>query len=44
LPARPLTHPDSEERGVTYDEPSEVPINESGEVEDEAVTRKVGRR
>jgi putative nucleotidyltransferase with HDIG domain len=44
LPARPLTHPDSEERGVTYDEPSEVPINEGGEVEDEAVARKVGRR
>jgi putative nucleotidyltransferase with HDIG domain len=44
LPTLPLTHLDSEERGVTYDEASEVPINESGEVEDEAVTRKVGRR
>ena len=44
LPTLPLTHLGSEERGVTYDEASEVPINESGEVEDEAVTRKVGRR
>jgi putative nucleotidyltransferase with HDIG domain len=44
LPTLPLTHRDSEERGVTYDEPSEVPINEGGEVEDEAVNRKVGRR
>ena len=34
LQTLPLTHLDSEERGVTYDEASEVPINESGEVED----------
>jgi hypothetical protein len=35
---------DSEERGISYNKPSEVPINEAGEVEDEAVTRKVAKR
>jgi hypothetical protein len=35
---------DSEERGITYGRPSDVPINEAGEVEDEAVTRKVAKR
>jgi putative nucleotidyltransferase with HDIG domain len=34
---------DSEERGVTYDRPSEIPISKGGEVEDEAIPHKVGR-
>jgi putative nucleotidyltransferase with HDIG domain len=41
-PLPPLPHPglDSEERGVSYNLTSEIPINKGGEVEDEAVTRK----
>jgi putative nucleotidyltransferase with HDIG domain len=35
---------DSEERGVTYSRASDVPINKAGEVEDEAISRKVGNR
>jgi putative nucleotidyltransferase with HDIG domain len=38
LPAGDL---DSEERGITYARASDVPINEAGEVEDEAISRKV---
>ncbi len=34
----------SEERGVTYSRASEVPINPSGEVEDEAISRTVAKR
>ncbi|HKS09957.1 MAG TPA: HDIG domain-containing protein, partial [Pyrinomonadaceae bacterium] len=41
LPAGDL---DSEERGVSYSKPSEVPISRGGEVEDEAIPRKVGKR
>lgn len=41
LPAGDL---DSEERGVSYSKPSEVPISRGGEVEDEAVPRKVVKR
>lgn len=41
LPAADI---DSEERGVTYSRASDVPINESGEVEDEAISRKVVKR
>ena len=43
----PLTGPlvgadaDSEGRGVSYSKSSDIPINKGGEVEDEAVTRKV---
>ena len=40
-PAHPaLPHPDldSEERGITYSRPSEIPISKGGEVEDEALT------
>ena len=37
LPAAEL---DTEERGVHYNKPSEVPISKGGEVEDEAVTSK----
>ena len=32
---------DSEERGISYGKASDVPINEAGEVEDEAISRKV---
>ena len=44
-PLPPLPNPslDSEERGVTYAKLSEVPINEGGEVEDEAVTQKIAK-
>ena len=35
---------DSEERGVSYSKASDVPINESGEVEDEAISRTVVKR
>lgn len=38
LPAGEL---DSEERGITYSKASDVPINKAGEVEDEAISRKV---
>jgi putative nucleotidyltransferase with HDIG domain len=41
LPAADI---DSEERGVTYSKPSEIPISRGGEVEDEALPRKVGNR
>jgi putative nucleotidyltransferase with HDIG domain len=41
LPASDL---DSEERGISYGKPSEVPISRGGEVEDEALTRKTVKR
>ena len=44
LTALPSAEIDSEERGITYSHAAEVPINEAGEVEDEAVTRKVAKR
>jgi cyclic-di-AMP phosphodiesterase PgpH len=40
----PAANLDSEERGITYSKPSEVPISRGGEVEDEAVPRKVSKR
>ncbi|MDQ3666035.1 MAG: HDIG domain-containing protein [Acidobacteriota bacterium] len=40
----PQANLDIEERGVTYSKLAGVPINESGEVEDEAITRKVAKR
>jgi putative nucleotidyltransferase with HDIG domain len=40
----PAAEIDSEERGISYSKASEVPINEAGEVEDEAIDRKVGKR
>ncbi len=43
LPPLPPANIDSEERGVSYSKASEVPINESGEVEDEAIPRRVRR-
>jgi hypothetical protein len=42
LPPLPSPHLDTEERGVSYSKPSEIPINKGGEVEDEAITRKAG--
>lgn len=41
LPA--LLH-DTEDRGVTYDKPSEIPISRGGEVEDEAIPHKTTKR
>lgn len=38
----PSPHLDTEERGISYSTPSEIPINRGGEVEDEAITRKAG--
>ncbi|HEY0077046.1 MAG TPA: HDIG domain-containing protein [Pyrinomonadaceae bacterium] len=37
----PLAELDTEERGVGYTRPSEIPISKGGEVEDEALTGKV---
>ena len=44
LPPLPAGNLDSEERGISYSKPSEVPISRGGEVEDEAIPRKVGKR
>lgn len=44
LPTLPAGDLDSEERGVSYSKPSEVPISRGGEVEDEAIPRKVVKR
>jgi putative nucleotidyltransferase with HDIG domain len=43
FPAMPAPDVDSEERGISYNKASDVPINEAGEVEDEAVSRKVSK-
>ncbi|MEP6818688.1 MAG: HDIG domain-containing metalloprotein [bacterium] len=40
----PAAEIDSEERGITYNRAADVPINEAGEVEDEAVSRRVVKR
>ncbi|HEY6189345.1 MAG TPA: HDIG domain-containing metalloprotein [Pyrinomonadaceae bacterium] len=44
LPTLPDARLDTEERGVSYTRPSEIPINKGGEVEDEALTRKTVKR
>jgi putative nucleotidyltransferase with HDIG domain len=44
FPTLPASDLDSEERGVSYSKPSEIPISRGGEVEDEAIPRKVGKR
>jgi putative nucleotidyltransferase with HDIG domain len=44
LSALPAIDLDSEERGISYNRASDVPINEAGEVEDEAISRKVAKR
>jgi hypothetical protein len=38
-PDGPAGELDSEERGITYSKAADVPINEAGEVEDEAMRR-----
>jgi putative nucleotidyltransferase with HDIG domain len=43
LPPLPAANIDSEERGIGYSKASEVPISEGGEVEDEALPRRVRR-
>ena len=44
MPTLPAADIDSEERGITYSKPSEIPISPGGEIEDEAIPRKVGNR
>ena len=44
LSALPAVDLDSEERGISYSRAADVPINEAGEVEDEAISRKVAKR
>jgi cyclic-di-AMP phosphodiesterase PgpH len=44
LPPLPEAQLDTEERGVSYNRTSEIPINKGGEVEDEALTRKTVKR
>lgn len=44
LSALPSPDIDSEERGITYSRAADVPINPAGEVEDEAISRKVAKR
>ncbi|MGH9903165.1 MAG: HDIG domain-containing metalloprotein, partial [Pyrinomonadaceae bacterium] len=39
LPAFPQPELDTEERGLGYGKPSEIPISKGGEVEDEAITK-----
>ena len=40
MPPLPQAELDTEERGVTYQKPSEIPISKGGEVEDEAITKR----
>jgi len=40
----PASDLDSEERGITYSSAHDVPINEAGEVEDEAINRATVKR
>ncbi|MDQ1728760.1 MAG: cyclic-di-AMP phosphodiesterase PgpH [Pyrinomonadaceae bacterium] len=44
LPKLPSGELDSEERGISYHKTSDIPINEAGEVEDEAISREVAKR
>jgi len=44
LSALPAPDIDSEERGITYNRAADVPINKAGEVEDEAISRRVVKR
>ena len=44
MPTLPAGNLDSEERGISYSKPSDVPISRGGEVEDEAVPRRVRNR
>jgi putative nucleotidyltransferase with HDIG domain len=44
LPPLPHAEIDAEERGVSYNQTAEIPINRGGEVEDEAIERKTVKR
>jgi cyclic-di-AMP phosphodiesterase PgpH len=44
IPTLPAGDLDSEERGVTYSKPSDIPISRGGEVEDEAIPRAASKR
>ena len=44
LTSLPAADIDSEERGITYSRAQDVPINKAGEVEEEAISRKVAKR
>jgi cyclic-di-AMP phosphodiesterase PgpH len=44
MPTMPAGDLDSEERGISYSKPSDIPISLGGEVEDEAIPRKVVKR
>ncbi len=44
LSALPQADLDTEERGVSYSKPSEIPISKGGEVEDEAIPHKTVKR
>ena len=44
LSALPSAELDSEERGISYTRAGDVPINKAGEVEDEAISRTIGKR
>jgi cyclic-di-AMP phosphodiesterase PgpH len=44
LPSLPSDELNSDARGISYGRPSEVPIDQGGEVEDEAITHKVAKR
>ena len=41
LSALPSGELDSEERGISYSRAGDVPINKAGEVEDEAISRRI---
>lgn len=44
MPRLPAADVDSEERGITYSKPSDIPISDGGEVEDEAISRRTIKR
>ncbi len=44
LSTLPSADLDREERGVSYNRPAEIPINEGGEVEDEVIQREAAKR
>lgn len=44
LSALPSAELDSEERGISYTRAGDVPINKAGEVEDEAISRRIAKR
>jgi hypothetical protein len=44
LPTLPSAEIDTEERGISYSRAADVPINQAGEVEDEAISRTLAKR